>query len=67
MDKSTHFSEQPLFSQVIKLLYKSKFLQISRPNGGEHYVKRFGINMMTSRSTLSDANKMDYSIIGLKI
>ena len=94
MGKSTHFSGQPLYSQVIKLLDKSKILQISRSNGGERYVKRFdgwthlvvmlyavimrfdslreistslqaearklchlGISMMTSRSTLSDANK----------
>ena len=94
MVKSTHFSGQPLYSQVIKLLNKSKVLQISRDNGGERYVKRFdgwthlvvmlyavimrfdslreistslqaearklchlGISMMTSRSTLSDANK----------
>lgn len=94
MGKSTHFSGQPLYSQVIKLLDKSKILRISRENGGERYIKRFdgwthlvvmlyavimrfdslreisaslqaearklchlGITMMTSRSTLSDANK----------
>lgn len=94
MGKSKHFSGQPLYSQVIKLLDKSKILQISREKGGERYVKRFdgwthlivmlyavimrfdslreisaslqaearklrhlSITMMTSRSTLSDANK----------
>ena len=94
MSKSTHFSEQPLFNQIIKLLDKSKILKISRSFGGERYVKRFGgwthaivmlyavimrfdslpeitvslqaearkthhlgISMMTSRSTLSDANR----------
>lgn len=94
MGKSTHFVGQPLYSQVIKLLSKAKILQISRENGGEHYIKRFdgwthlvvmlyavimrfdslreistslqaearklkhlGISMMTSRSTLSDANR----------
>ncbi len=94
MGKSTHFSGQPLYSQVIKLLDKSKILRISRENGGERYIKCFdgwthlvvmlyavimrfdslreisaslqaearklchlGITMMTSRSTLSDANK----------
>lgn len=41
MDKSIHFSGQPLYSQVIKLLDKSKILQISRKHCGEHYVKRF--------------------------
>ena len=41
MGKSIHFSGQPLYSQVIKLLDKSKILQISRKYGGEHYVKRF--------------------------
>ena len=41
MGKSIHFSGQPLYSQVIKLLDKSKILQTSRKYGGEHYVKRF--------------------------
>ena len=94
MGKSTHFSGQPLFNQIIKLLDKSKVLSISTANGGEHYVKSYdgwthtivmlyavimrfdslreiavslqaearklchlGISTMTSRSTLSDANK----------
>lgn len=94
MGKSTHFSGQPLFNQIIKLLYKSKVLDISRKYGGERYVKSFdgwthtvvmlyavimrfdslreiaaslqaearklchlGISTMTSRSTLSDANR----------
>ena len=43
MGKSTHFSGQPLYGQVIKLLDKSKILQISRENGGERYTKRFNI------------------------
>lgn len=41
MSKSTHFSGQPLFNQIIKLLDKSKILKISRSFGGERYVKRF--------------------------
>lgn len=41
MSKSSHFSGQPLYCQVIKLLDKSKILQISRENGSERYVKRF--------------------------
>lgn len=41
MGKSSHFSGQPLYGQVIKLLDKSKILQFSRENGGESYVKRF--------------------------
>ena len=41
MGKSTHFSGQPLYGQVIKLLDKSKILEISREKGGERYVKRF--------------------------
>lgn len=43
MGKSIHFSGQPLYSQVIKLLDKSKILQTSRKHGGEHYVKRFDV------------------------
>lgn len=93
MGKSTHFSGQPLYSQVINFMRKDRILQLSRKYGGEHYVKRFdcwthlvvmlyaiimrfdslreimaslqgealklkrlGISMMPSRSTLSDAN-----------
>ena len=41
MGKSTHFSGQPLYSQVIKLLDKAKILQLSRERGGERYIKRF--------------------------
>ena len=43
MGKSTHFSGQPLYCQVIKLLNKSTILRLSREYGGEHYVKRFDI------------------------
>ena len=45
MGKSTHFSGQPLYSQVIKFMSKDRILQLS-----------LGISMMPSRSTLSDAN-----------
>ena len=41
MGKSSHFIGQPMYVQVIKLLDKSKKLQISRENGGERYTKRF--------------------------
>lgn len=41
MSKSTHFSGQPLYSQIINLLRKPKILRISRENGGERYVKSF--------------------------
>lgn len=41
MGKSIHFSGQPLYSQVIKLLNKSTIHQISSKHGGEHYIKRF--------------------------
>lgn len=41
MGKRSHFSGQPLYCQVIKLLDKSKILQVSRDNGSECYVKRF--------------------------
>lgn len=43
MGKSTHFREQPLYCQVIKLLDKSTILRLSRKYGGEHYVKYFNI------------------------
>ena len=41
MGKSSHFIGQPMYSQVIKLLDKSRILQISRENGSERYTKRF--------------------------
>lgn len=43
MSKSTHFIGQPLYSQVIKLLDKSKILQISQDMGGERYTKHFNV------------------------
>ena len=43
MGKSTHFSGQPLYCQVIKLLDKSTILRLSRKYDGEHYVKRFDV------------------------
>lgn len=41
MSKSTHFFGQPIYGQLIKLLDKSKILQMSRKHGGERYVKSF--------------------------
>ena len=41
MGKSTHFSGQPLYSQVIKFMSKDRILQLSREHGGERYIKRF--------------------------
>ena len=41
MSKSTHFFGQPIYGQLIKLLEKSKILQMSRKHGGERYVKSF--------------------------
>ena len=42
MSKDSHFSEQPVYSPVLKLLDKEKILQISRETkGSEAYVKRF--------------------------
>ena len=43
MGKSTHFIGQPLYSQVLKLLDRSKILQISADLGGERYTKRFNV------------------------
>ena len=42
MSKDSHFTGQPVYSQVLKLLDKEKNLQISRnTQGSECYVKRF--------------------------
>ncbi len=43
MPKGSHFSGQPLYGQLIKLLDKSKILDFSRENGGERYIKRFNV------------------------
>ena len=43
MGKSTHFSGQPLYNQIIKLLDKSKILRTSREKGGERYIKSFDV------------------------
>lgn len=43
MRKNSHFSGQPLYGQVIKLLDKSKILQFCREKGGERYTKRFNV------------------------
>ena len=41
MSKDCHFTGQPVYSQVLKLLDKEKILQISRETkGSELYVKR---------------------------
>ena len=41
MSKSTYFTGQPVYSQVIKLLDKAKIQQISLETlGSERYVKR---------------------------
>ena len=42
MSKDSHFTGQPVYSQILKLLDKEKILQISRETkGSEAYVKRF--------------------------
>ncbi len=40
ISKNSHFIRQSLYSQVIKLLDKSKIFQTSQKKGGEHY--KFG-------------------------
>lgn len=41
MNKSTHFSGQPIFSQLINLIPRSKILQISRRYNSDRYYKKF--------------------------
>ena len=42
MSKDSHFTGQPVYNQVLKLLDKEKILQISsQTKGSEAYVKRF--------------------------
>ena len=41
MNKSTHFSGQPMYGQLINLADKNEILRISRNHNGERYVKSF--------------------------
>ena len=42
MGKDSHFTGQPVYSQVLKLLDREKVLQISRETAGsEAYLKNF--------------------------
>ena len=41
MGKSSHFIGQPMLGQLLKLIDKTKILEISREKGGERYIKRF--------------------------
>lgn len=41
MSKSTHFTGQPIFTQIVRLLGRDRVVELSRNNGGERYVKRF--------------------------
>lgn len=41
MSKSTHFTGQPLFGQILRLIDKDEVLKISRKHNGERYVKTF--------------------------
>jgi hypothetical protein len=41
MGKSTNFSGQPIFNQLIKFIDKSEIRRISKVHGAERYVKKF--------------------------
>ena len=41
MSKSSRFIGQPMLGQMLKLIDRSKILEISRGKGGERYIKRF--------------------------
>lgn len=41
MNKSTHFSGQPIFSQLLKLLDKGKIASIATEQKSDHYYKKF--------------------------
>ena len=57
MSKDSHFTGQPVYSQVLKLLDKEKILQISRETkGSEAYVKRFdGYQHLVVSTTVRDS------------
>jgi len=41
MGKSTNFSGQPIFNQILKLIDKNEIRRIGKQHGAERYVKRF--------------------------
>ncbi len=41
MSKSTNFSGQPIFNQILNFLDKQEINKIAKKNGAEHYVKKF--------------------------
>ena len=49
MSKDSHFTGQPVYSQVLKLLDKEKILQISRETkGSEAYLKLLTVTNISS-------------------
>ena len=47
--KDTHFTGQPLFSQILKLVDKSNIVRISKNGNHERYTKRLDGNHSTER------------------
>jgi len=43
MSKSTNFSGQPVFNQIIKFFDKSEIKKIAREHNAERYVKKFTV------------------------
>ena len=41
MGKSTNFSGQPIFNQLLKFIDKSEIRKIAKQHGAERYVKKF--------------------------
>src|SRR5947209_20431555 len=41
MSKSTFFSGQPIFTQLLSYLDKSQIQRLSRESGSDHYCKKF--------------------------
>lgn len=68
MSKDRHFTGQPIYCQVLKLLDKEKILQISHETkGSEAYVKRFDFLRELEIGMKAEAHKiahlgMDYLV-----
>ncbi len=41
MSKSSHFTGQPIYSQLLSLLDKRQIMRLSQEHSGERYTKRF--------------------------
>jgi hypothetical protein len=58
MGKSTNFSGQPIFTQLLNFLDKTKISKSSKALGADKYVKRFSGSLADSRLSKTDMKRL---------